>query len=458
MNNTNKLKCLILAFILITIAACKKDAKTNWDTEMLVPIATSNLSLQNLITDTGIITNSDQSLTLAFKSTLFQLSLADKLIRIPDTAIGQRFTLDSFRLPNQSVRFPVTLGYLANAMLQTPNTAIFGQYLIDNQGFDAVIPALNGFNTPPFHFDATAYFDSAVLLSGVVQLWVVNGFPIPISGGTLVLQNSADGSFIASQNIPYIDKDDSAYIEIPIGGTRITSGLNFIVNNLSTPGSNNVAVPIDTNDTLLLRMFVTKMRVSEAWARFPSQDLVSVTEDVTQVIEDRKFTYVDARSGFLHIFITSSLEEKMYLEYTLVGAYDKAGRPLKVYTTVPAAPTNGTVTIDSIIDISGLAINLTGKDGTKFNTYTQKVVARIDSSGITRHFTSSDSLNIVYEITEVAPNYVKGYAGTDDLSQVDTTDFAFLDMFQSGTIDLEDVSMKISVENGIGVDGEVRIN
>ena len=58
----------------------------------------------------------------------------------------------------------------------------------------------------------------------------------------------------------------------------------------------------------------------------------------------------------------------------------------------------------------------------------------------------------------MAPNYIKGYAGRDTVTAVDSADFAFLDMFKSGSLDLEDVKMNISVENGIGVDGEVRIN
>jgi len=446
---------IITAFLL---TSCKKEARTTWDTELLVPIANTNLSLKNLVKDSSLITNSDNSLTLAFKSGLFQFSLADRLITIPDTSLGQRFTLDSLRLPNQSVRFSVSLGYLANSMLLQPNTAILGQYIISNIGNYTAIPALNNFSPGSFHFDATGYFDSAVLTTGVVDIWAINNLPIPLSSGTCILQNSADNSFVASQAIPNINPGDSVFLQIPIANARITSGLDFKIVDLNTPGSNGNNVLIDTSNNFLIKVFVHDLRVSEAWAKFPSQDIVSVTEDVTQVIADRKFTYVDARSGFLHIYITSSIEEKLYLEYTLVGAYDDAGRPLKQNTTVPAAPVGGTVTIDTLINISGLAINLTGKDGTKFNTYTQHIVAHIDSTGITRHITTADSLHIQYEITEVAPNYIKGYAGQDVISQVDSSDFSFLDIFQSGSLDLEDVNMNISLENGLGVDGEVRIN
>src|SRR5206468_3921159 len=98
-------------------ASCKKEAKTNWDTEMLVPIATTNLSLQNLVKDSSIKTNSDNSLTLAFNSSLYQLSLADKIIKIPDTAISQKFTLNELSLPNQSIRFINSLGNLAQNMI-----------------------------------------------------------------------------------------------------------------------------------------------------------------------------------------------------------------------------------------------------------------------------------------------------------------------------------------------------
>jgi len=445
--------------LFVILSSCKKEARTNWDTEMLVPIATTSLTLKDLVKDTSVLkTNSDQSLTLSYKSSLFQFSLADRLIRIPDTAIGQRFTLDSLRLPNQSINFSLTLGYIATAMLQNGSTSFLGQFLLQQNGNSVPIPALSGLNLPGFHFDATSYFDSAVLMSGRVEVWAVNNLPIPISGGTCVLQNSSDGSIVTSQPLPYVNAHDSAFIVIPIGGIRITSGLDFSITYLSTPGSNGNPVLIDTSDYIKLRIFITDMRASEAWAKFPSQDVVSVTEDVTQIIGDRKFTYVDARSGFLHIYITSSVEEKLYLEYTLVGAYDRYGNPLKAYTTVPAAPVGGTVTIDSLIDITGISINLTGKDGSKFNTYTQRVVAHIDSSGITRHITTADSLRIVYEITEVAPNYIKGYAGRDTITQIDSAAFDFLNMFKSGSIDLEAVNMNISIENGIGVDGEVRIN
>ena len=255
MKYTNIFKYICFASVIL-IASCKKDARTTWNTELLIPIATTSLSLQNLVKDSSITVNPDNSLTLAYKSSLYQFSLADHLINIPDTSIGQKFTLDSLRLPNQSVRFNISLGYLANSMLLQPSTAFLGQYIIANQGNMSAIPALNNFSPGSFHFDATGYFDSAVLTSGTVDIWAVNNLPIPLSSGTCVLQNSSDHSFVASQAIPYIAPFDSAFLQIPIANTRITSGLDFQIQNLNTPGSNGVPVLIDTANNFLIRIYV----------------------------------------------------------------------------------------------------------------------------------------------------------------------------------------------------------
>src|ERR1043165_7096834 len=328
MNNTNRWKAIVLACCaaLLLIASCKKEAKTNWSTEMLVPIATTNLSLQNIVKDTSrVITNSDNSLTLAFKSELLKFSLADRLIRIPDTALGQKFTLDNLVLPNQTREFTISLGLLANGMLTTPNTAGIGSYILTHHGSTSPVPQVPAFSTGIFHFDATDFFDSAVLTSGIIDVWAYNHFRVPINTATCVLTNSVDHSVIASQSIPHpIMPGDSDFMQIHVSNVRITNGLDFQLTNITSQGTvGGPDILIDTTDSFRIKIFTHDMHVSEAWAKFPGQDVVNTVGEVTQVIGDRKLTYVDARSGFLHIYITSSIEEQLYLEYTLVGAYDR---------------------------------------------------------------------------------------------------------------------------------------
>ncbi len=451
---------VVLFFIVASVlSSCKKDAKTNWDTELLVPIATTNLTLRNLVKDTSILkTNPDNSMKLVYNSQLYNFNLAEQIVNIPDTSIGQKFNLTDLRLPNQYVDFKASLGMIAQNALLTPSTQGLGQFLITFNGSSLPIPPVSGLSMPPFHYAAPDLFDSAYLSSGEVEIVAENHLPIPISTARISLFNTGDHSLVGTYDCPPIAANSLIVFSIPIAGSRITNQLDFVIDNLSSPGSNGASVLIDTSNYIELKATVRTLKATEAWAKFPAQNVVDLTEDLEQVIGDRKFTYVDARSGFLHIFITSSVQQKLYLDYTLVGAFDSHGVPLNEYTVVPPAPVGGTITIDTMINIAGFAINLSGKDGSKFNAYTQRIVAHIDSDGLIHHITTADSIIMRYEITQVAPNYIKGYAGRDTITGKDSADFAFLDIFKSGSIGLEDVKMTFTVDNGIGVDGQVRIN
>lgn len=452
----------VLAIVLsVAISSCKKDARTQWDTEMLVPIANTNLSLNNLVKDSSIKTNpADNSLILSFNRSLYSFSLADQVVNIPDTSIGQRFTLDSLLLPNQTIPFNLTMGLLAQNMLLSPNSAIrvLGQVLIAQNGGSMQIPPVTGFTSDIFAFDGSAFFQTATLSRGRLTVAVNNYFPVAISNAILQVSNSSTGVVVLTDTIPYIAAHDSIFKFIDISGKTIEGQMNIKLINLDSPGSGNDVVPIDTSNYVKLWISLSDMYASDAIAIFPSQDILKTTQEITQIIDNRKLTYIDARRGELHVYMTSSIQQPLQLIYVLDGAYDKSGNPLRAVTSIPASPSGQTVTIDKAYDISGYSINLTGKDGTKFNTYTQTVIAHTDSTGQLAHITSADSLQIRYVIKDIAPNYIKGYLGTDTLSQADTSSFEFLNMFKSGSIDLEDVTMKIGIDNGIGVDGEVRIN
>lgn len=443
------------------MSSCKKDARTTWDTEMLVPIATTNLSLQNIVKDTSIIkTDTANALILSLNQSLYSFSLADQVVNIPDTSIGQKFTLDSLLLPNIFIEYNLSMGLLAQNMLLSSNTSVqvLGNLLIQQNGNMMAIPAINGFSSDIFQFDGSAYFEKATLSRGFIIVAINNYYPVPLENVILEVHNASDNALVAADTIPYIGSNDSIYHQLDISGKTVEADMNLKLVNFSTPGSNGTPVLIDTSDYVKLWIQVGGLHASDAIARFPSQDILKTTQEVTQVIADRKLTYVDARQGQLHVYMTSSIQQPLRLTYILEGAYNKSGQPLMAITNIPAALPGQTVTVDRLYDITGYSINLTGKDGTKFNTYTQTVIAHTDSTGQLAHITTSDSLHIQYIIQNVAPNYIKGYAGRDTLTQIDTASFDFLNQFKSGTIDLETVNMNLSVENGIGIDGEVRIN
>ncbi len=398
---------------------------------------------------------------LTYRKEVYSFSLANQLINLPDTFIGTTFRLDSLALPNQRIFYKTSLGQMAQQLQSSPDPVAqaYGNFIAGSHNQMRVIPPINGLSTPPTLFDATLMFDNATLKSGQLYLVVRNFYPIPISSATIEIRDGYTNNLILSEVLPYVGAKDSSLTIVDISGKSVSNQLLFELKDLNSPGSNGQQVLVDTTDYLEADIFLNALRIKEATAIFPSQEVVSLTEEVTQQLGERRLTYIDCRRGKLKIFVTSTVQEQLYLEYTLEGAFDKFGRPLVESTIVPPAPPGGDVTIDKEFDLTGYSIDLSGRNGNKFNTYTQTIKGRIDSSGQLRTLTLNDSLIIRYDIKDIAPNYIKGYAGRDTFIAIDSTDFdVFSNLFKSGTIQLKDVDLKLSLENGMGVDGIVKIN
>ena len=314
-------KAIIVLVIVFTLFSCHKDSSSGWNAQMLVPLVSSTLSLQNLVTDTSTLkVNKDSSLTLAYQSTLYQFNLANVIVQIPDTSIGQKFTLDSLALPSNTISYNLSLGALAKQMIASGSffEEQLGNSLISEDSSYQTLPPLNGLSTGGFNFNAAGFFDSAYIKSGQIQVWVVNHLPIPISAGAVItLYNSGNPNPVVSYtttqaicawNTSCPGTADSIYFTIPINNcTFITDSLIMSISNLSTPGSNGASVYIDTSKGIDMRMYLYNLHVCEAWAVFPAQSIVNQTDDVTVQFADRKLTYIEARSGKLHITVYNSV-------------------------------------------------------------------------------------------------------------------------------------------------------
>ncbi len=457
-NNQTKCLCLVVVLGVFFITSCHKDQRSGWNTQMLVPIATSSLSLTNLVKDSSLKANKDSSLTLAYQSTLYSFNIADQIVKIPDTSIGQKFTIDSLRLANIDFTYSLSLGAIANNMAHSsnPQNSLIGQLIIAQNHQHAPVQAFSGIPPISSVFNLGSYFDSAQLTTGILDVKITNGLPVTING--FCTFTNQDGTILNAPGTGItVGPNDYVYFQIPMAGKFITANDTLTISNLSTPGSAQ-PVLIDTSNKIQINVFANTLKVSEAWAKFPEQTVIDQTTDVTQIIKDRKLTYIEAHTGDLHIHIANSVPQPLYLQYTLVGAFNNLGQPLIEYTTVPPAPPGSFSAIDTVINITGYSINLTGKNGSAFNTYTQRIIARIESTGQTQHITTADSLNIQYKLEGITPNYLKGYAGTDDITANDSAAFSFLNIFKSGSINLQDVNMNFNIINGVGVGGQVKIN
>lgn len=450
-----------ILLLLLMLSSCRRDSNTNWNTDILAPLATTTLSISNLVRDSVLHTNPDSSVSIVFSNNVYTLNLADQFIHIPDTSIGQKFTVDSLVLPNIHVSYQVSLGTMAKNLINT-GQGFLGNFIINNNGTQDSFPAISNLPVAPFVFNVGSYFQSATLSHDSLLFSITNGLPIAIQNISYILFDSGYSTPLHSGTISYIAPFSTAYFGFSLPGVTIHSALIFKITSFSTVSTGSSTVLIDTSNYILVRGFISGIRVDSAVAIFQSQDIISQDQELTQNISNgRKFTYVDCNSGQLNVQVSSAFPQPLRLTYKLLGAYDKFGRPLTAISIVPPVQNGQLGRISQTYDLSGYSINLTGTNGTLFNTYTQIIVAHLDSTGQETDLNQNDSLHIQYFLRNIKPNYIKGYVGKDTISYTGTSPFSVANLFSSSApnaLQFNKATISVSIENGIGVDGTVLIN
>lgn len=449
-------------FILLFISAllfhgsCKRGLiKTPaWETDLLVPIAFGDFGLENLVGDTLIHQNSDNSLSLVYKNSVYKLRLTEQSIKIPDTSLKSLVTLDSIYLPNRTVNYPITLGQLARADQGTTGAIILALH-----GFTAAIPPVSNLSNTDQEIDATEFFESADLDSGFLDLRVVNGFEVDITDVIFRMKNKSNGFVIFQDTFPVIPKGGQVFESYFIGGMTVEGTLLGDIVNLSSPGSGGNGVPIDTNDAITLTLEARDLKVHAATAIFPAQNLVNIKNEVTYNMGGPEFTLMRIKSGNLVVRAFNTIEDSLKLRYRIPAAVNQMGIPIDFVSAVAPAPTGGSTMFERIIDLSGYTIDLRGKNHNKVNTFYNEFKASIDSSGKIISISLDDSISVYYGLVDIVPEYLKGYLGKHSFSiGPDETTFNLFKNITSGTLDLEQLSVDFTLYNTIGAEGSVKLN
>lgn len=84
---------IILILLLIGSISCKKERKPlSWNVDALLPVFYGDLSINDLLSDTLLEINNDNSVQLKFTSNVYRLDF-DSLVNIPDTTIEKAYTI-----------------------------------------------------------------------------------------------------------------------------------------------------------------------------------------------------------------------------------------------------------------------------------------------------------------------------------------------------------------------------
>lgn len=461
---------LVLTVLLTILSGCKYNTKNlenpKWESNALTPLVSTRLTMQNVVGDTTLKVEGDNSLTYIHRQTLLDVPLQNYLA-IPDTELVTYARLDSLKLSSQTITYSYTLGRFARDLIATgvPTNIFLGSALLASHGSTIPnIPALTYASTstsPWQEFNATSLFKSAKLKAGFLEVKMENHFPIEIQNLSFMIRNKTDKATIANIVVPVpLEADTGTYTHTEdLAGKTVEGIMEGQVVSMNIPSTNNV--PIDTNKAIIIRLRAYDLQAEKATAVFPTQYLKNDKSYIVYNMGGSNVTKIKVKTGKIRIKVESSLQDTMYVLFSVPKAI-KDGDSLIANAKVPPAPPGGVRVDSTVASIAGYEIDYTynefGGPGLTVNTFEQIFQVRIDSTGIERTIDISDSVKVTYGLYDIVPEYAEGWFINKDINiEPGSVDFAFFDKIQAGTFDFQSINMDLTVQNSIGVNANMYV-
>ncbi|MBQ20156.1 MAG: hypothetical protein CMD31_05325 [Flavobacteriales bacterium] len=210
------------------------------------------------------------------------------------------------------------------------------------------------------------------------------------------------------------------------------------------------------SDTTINEVFPMSLSVLAA----PGDAFYSVDREVTlNVTNNVQLNYALVESGFIEIEIWSEIQEQIIVTYTIPTA-TKNGDTLVLTELIPAGNGSQPGYFTTRIDISDYELNLTGINNNKVNTFVTRAVAVVDTNATQSVLVSAgQEIAITNKLVDVVPAFVRGYFGNQQFRfGPESTTFDVFNRISGGTLDLDQVNVNLTFENGIGVDARLTIN
>ncbi len=457
----------------IVFFSCKKeDIHPKWDVNVLTPIAKTHLTINQIVADSLLQVNSDSSISLVYQTNLAEISL-DTMAQIPDTSVSYTAKLNTIAVSPINITNHVSVGDIAemDKELNGPYGGLYEALMTaHNTHQPSNISPVAPMVFDSINVDAGGYYQTIWLQQAYVDITIINNMPLALSDIIFNLKNQGNGVTLLT---------DSFLIVSP--GTTVTKteiltnvtleNLMWASVNISSPGGNNVI--IDTAMSASANIKVYNIVIDSAIARFPSQQIIDYhNEALIPTTNNMQVSEAWAKSGTISVDVYNTIEESMHYNFEVPGA-KLNGQPLIINGVIAAASggnaSHSTISKDLAgykIDFSGIGpyeatqgdLNGNGSiDADTVNSLYYILSGSIDSSGNYIKLTMNDSIYAQCSISNILPDYARGFFGTQSAEQDSTIDFDVLNNLQVDELSFNDVRVSLSVENQVGVQAQANV-
>lgn len=439
----NILPFWLLFSLTIAFVACKRKA-AKWDTQVAVPLFNANLSLDNIDNSRLINNVSDSSYDLIYDELIYSARLAQ--MKTPDTSINTGFTLSRLKLSDRSISQNITLGQI-NPLFNFLN------------GQTADVPAQDQSNLSPVDIDASAFFETATLDSGFLDVTLKNELPVNVSLLVFQIINANDLSEVALDSFTNIGVGNQVTRTINLRNKTVNKSLKGVIKRLVTQASPG-PVLIQANKGVNVTLTVRNLRPRSAVAAFPDQTVVNQNEALSMDMQGAQVKFFKVKAGNLHIKLESTIQENMTMYFSVPSATYN-GVPLERTVNLPGVAPGTREIHEEVIDMNGYLFDFRGKNPNvtdTVNTFHQILIVKLDSSGRKLKVTLNDSVRISYSVSELTPEYAIGYLG-NSLNATGPSVSPF-QLFKGidGSLVLNKFEASVLVQNFVGAQGRLKVN
>jgi hypothetical protein len=405
------------------------------------PIASTSLSLKNFVADENYVVNDEGKIHLIYDLDIYSSSPIDYL-EIPNREDYHKASLETIRLSNTALNADVTLG-----QAYPPAQILNGQTVN--------VPALELDDVTKVDVDANTFFESAQLESGKMFLKVKNGFPVELAYMKFILSNKSNNSNVAEMEFFNIKPGETQIDSADMTGVYAEGLMIGELVRVETVASSS-PVLIRAKDAVNFEVSVKDLKAFEAKAVFPAQNLIDVDISWDYDFGGPEITEMSIAQGTLYMEVESNVDETIYVTFEVPALIDDGDTVVQNFVVPPAS--DGNPYSDSkTISLAGYDVILKGKRGegwTEKNSFHNRLIARIDSSGELKSISKNDSITLYIGLLDIKPSYVRGYLGQDTFSF--GPEKQGIDVFTKleGILDIRDLNMQLMLNNSAGLDAK----
>lgn len=183
----------------------------------------------------------------------------------------------------------------------------------------------------------------------------------------------------------------------------------------------------------------------------PGFEFYNVVEEHELNLQDLELKLIQLSGGFIDFELSNPVQTGIYITIELPGVTKNGVALSRTFYIDGGTQANPKVVSDQL-DLNGYQIDLKGVNGDSFNKLRSLVKIKSAPGGEPVTVTNNHFFNVKAKFRDVKLRYARGYFGNRILEDTTSFNIDFFNNITSGTIDIQNASVKLILENGIKID------